>query len=45
MDSNKITRKFQIIRKNFTVWLNWSVSMFMKVLYHGGIPLSFLYGK
>lgn len=45
MDSKKLSIKLRLIRRNFSIWFDWGITMFMKFLYHGGIPLSFIYGK
>jgi hypothetical protein len=38
-------RKMAVMRKNFGVYFGICFQWLMKVLYFGGIPLSFMYGK
>jgi len=48
MNSSFIDRKLKAFRKNLThlnAYVGTFFSYLLKVLYHGGIPLSILYGK
>ena len=45
MDSKKLQRAVANIRRRLSVYFGYAFNMLMKTLYHGGIPLSIIYGK
>ena len=45
MDGRKLQRAFANIRRRLSVYFAYGFDTLMKVMYHGGIPLSIIYGK
>ena len=42
---NSVSRRAAIVKKNLFSYMGLAYHFMLKVLYFGGIPLSFLYGK
>jgi hypothetical protein len=45
MDSKKLQRAMTNIKRRLSVYFGYAFNALMKTLYHGGIPLSIIYGK
>ena len=45
MNTNKLQRGAANIKRRLSTYFGYAFNALMKTLYHGGIPLSILYGK